>query len=400
MTDRLYYIDSYCRTFDAVVTRAFEHDGRPAVTLSRTAFYPSSGGQPADRGTLASASILDVIDAGEVVHVISSPLSGSTRVAAEVDWARRFDHMQQHTGQHLLSAAFDRIFENPTVGFHLGPEIVTIDLAREATAADIDRAVDEANGVVWENRAVSIRFVSPAEAATLGLRKEPARTGTIRLIEIDGFDLCACGGTHVKSTGAVGLIAALGWERQRGGTRLTYVCGTRARRADREHRAAVAGSVRVLSVLPAELPSAVEKLHGEARQLRKRLDDLGAELAAFEGARLGAAAPEVAGVRVVMAVVEGSPAGLKRLAAAVVGAGPACAVLVCGAQPLAVVVGCAKGVPVDAAAVLRELIARFGGRGGGKPDLAQGGGLAAPADDVLSAARAIVENTLRGAAAE
>ena len=175
MTNRLYYTDPYCRTFNATVSRAFEHEGRPAVTLDRTAFYPSSGGQLFDTGRLGSARVVETVDAdGDVIHVLSAALAAGVAVTGEVDWTRRFDHMQQHTGQHVLSAAFDGLFDSLTVGFHMGADVSTIDLARDQTPVEIERAVDDTNGIVWEDRPVSIRFVSQAEAATLPLRKASA----------------------------------------------------------------------------------------------------------------------------------------------------------------------------------------------------------------------------------
>ena len=272
MTERIYYRDPYCRRFEAVVTRVFEHDGRGAVTLDRTAFYPTSGGQPFDTGRLGDAAVVETIDLDDsVAHIVAAPLQEGAAVVCEIDWPRRFDHMQQHTGQHVLSAAFDRLLDNRTMSFHMGADVSTIDLQREANAADVERAVDAANAVVWEDRPVSIRFASPEEAAALPLRKEPVREGPLRLIDVEGFDLSACGGTHVARTGAIGLIAVLGAERFRGGTRLTFACGKRALDALRGYRDAVAGSVRSLSVLPAELPAAVERLQAEGKDLRKTI---------------------------------------------------------------------------------------------------------------------------------
>jgi len=394
MTHRIYYTEPYCRTFDAVVARAFEHEGRPAVTLDRTAFYPTSGGQPFDTGRVGSVSVAEALDVDDaVVHIVSAPMTEGMTVAGEIDWPRRFDHMQQHTGQHLLSAAFDHLFDNRTMSFHMGAEASTIDLAREAAAADVERAVDEANRVIWEDRAVSIRFVSPAEAEKLALRKEPVRAGTLRLIEIDGFDLSACGGTHVARTGAVGIVGMLGTERFRGGTRVTFVCGSRTSRALRTYRDAVAGSIRALSVLPGELPSAVERALAEAKDLRKSIKGLQEALATHEAARLLADAGVIGGVRVVVEVLDGwDAAGLKAIAAAATASGNACVALL---SSTSVVTARAAGVPVDANAVMRQLTDRFGGRGGGKPDLAQGGGLTGPTREIASAARAILESVLR-----
>ena len=396
MTNRLYYTEPSCRRFDAIVTRAFDHAGRPAVTLDRTAFYPSSGGQPFDTGRLGGIDVVDTVDGGDdVIHVLATPLASGTAVSGEIDWTRRFDHMQQHTGQHILSGAFETLFDNLTVGFHMGAEVSTIDLARGPSPADIERAVDESNRIVWEDRPVAIRFVSKAEAASLSLRKEPAREGTLRLIDISGFDLCACGGTHVDRTGAIGLIAVQSVEKMRGGSRLTFVCGSRALRALRTYRDVVAGSVRALSVLPAELPAAIERLQDESKELRKQLKGVHEKLAEDTGARLAAAAPEVEGVRVVVEALEGwDIAGLKALAAAAIASARACVVLVTSGQPVSLVVACSPDVPVDANVVLQQLTHRFGGRGGGKPGLAQGGGLAAPAQEVASAAWTLLETML------
>jgi alanyl-tRNA synthetase len=394
MTHRIYYTDPTCQTFEAVVTRAFEHEGRPAVALDRTAFYPTSGGQPFDTGRLGAVSVVETIDIDdEPVHLVSGPLAEGERVQGAVDWARRQDHMQQHTGQHLLSAAFDRLFDNRTMSFHMGADQSTIDLARDVSAADIERAVDEANRVVWENRPVSIRFVSQAETARLALRKEPVRGGTLRLIEIEGFDLSACGGTHVAHTGEVGVIGVIGSERFRGGTRVAFVCGGRCLRALRGYRDAVAGSVRSLSVLPVELPVAVERLMADARDARKTIKRLQEAVAVHEASRLVAEAPKSAGVRVVVEVLDGWDAvGLKAIATAGVTGEQACLVLLNAGS---IVVARSPGVSVDASTLLGQLTARFGGRGGGKADLAQGGGLTGTPGDIASIARELLESLLR-----
>jgi len=207
MTERLYYTEPARRAFDAVVTAIVDHEGAPAVVLDRTAFYPTSGGQPHDTGRLGTTEVLNTIDDDErVLHVVRAPLAVGDAVHGEIDWARRFDHMQQHTGQHVLSAAFDRVLDNRTMSFHMGGESATIDLARDVSLADAERCVDEANRIVWEDRPVSIRFASAEEAAQLPLRKEPVRQGPLRLIDIRDFDLSACGGTHVARTGEIGAL--------------------------------------------------------------------------------------------------------------------------------------------------------------------------------------------------
>jgi alanyl-tRNA synthetase len=392
MTERIYYTEPARRSFDAVVTAAIAHGGAPAVVLDRTAFYPTSGGQPFDIGRLGTTDVVNTIDDGEhVVHVVKSPLSLGEVVHGEIDWMRRFDHMQQHTGQHVLSAAFDRVLDNRTMSFHMGGEFSTIDLAREVSPADVERCVDEANRVVWEDRAVTIRFASPEEAARLPLRKEPVREGPLRLIEVADYDLSACGGTHVARTGEVGLIAVTAAEKFRGGTRLTFVCGGRALQALRAYREAVARSVRSLSVLPHELPAAIEKIQADGKQARKTIARLQSELAVHEAARLLSASPSVDGVRRAAHVVDGWDAGgLKAIAASMTAQAGVAAALVGTSAPIAMVVARSSDVPLDANAVLQQLLKRFGGRGGGKPELAQGAGLLGDPQEIAAAARELI----------
>jgi alanyl-tRNA synthetase len=388
---RIYYTDSSCLTFDAVVMRVLTHDGRPAVVLDRTAFYPTSGGQPFDIGTLGNVNVVDVVDEGDVIHVLSSALEEGQRIWGAIDAVRRFDHMQQHTGQHVLSAAFDRLMQNRTVSFHMGAEVCTIDLAAEVSPAELARVVAETNRIVWEDRAVTIRFASEEEAASLPLRKEPARKGPLRLIDVGGFDLSACGGTHVSRTGAIGMVAVLGTERLRGGVRVTFVCGARALKALETYRDAVTGSVRILSVLPQELPAAVERVHEEGRQLRKTIARLQERLADVEAARLVQSAEHLTGVRLVTGVLEGwDAAGLKAIATAASREADVVVVLVSDMSPRSIVVARGARAALDAGRMLKALTSAFGGRGGGKPDLAQGGGLQAEAEKIFSAARELI----------
>lgn len=398
MTQRLYFTDSSCGTFDAIVQRVTTRDGRPAAILDRTAFYPTSGGQPFDTGSLGGARVLDVIDLDDdvIVHILSEAVGEGDAVRGAIDWDRRFDHMQQHTGQHVLSAAFDRLFDARTTSFHLGSDIASIDLSNEVTPEQIARAETEANTVAWEDRPVAIRFVTSEEAATLPLRKEPARAGTLRLIEIEGFDLSACGGTHVARTGAIGLIAVVAWERFKGGSRLTFVCGGRALGAVRRYRDTVTGCVRQLSVLPEELPAAIERVQQESKDLRRSVKHFQEMLAGQEGARLVEHAQVVGGARVVVEALDGWDAGgLKAIAAAATSGEGVVAALFSTTVPAVAVIARSKDVSVDAQAVLKDLIARLGGRGGGSPGLAQGGGLAADTRTLTAAARELVQQQLR-----
>jgi alanyl-tRNA synthetase len=416
VTSRIYYTDPYCCRFEATVTKAFVHESRPAALLDRTAFYPTSGGQPFDSGKLSwasrtgeagvangerhgpSASAVEVIETvdinDEIIHILSAPLIEGTAIRGEIDWTRRFDHMQQHTGQHILSAAFDRLFDNRTVSFHLGSEVSTVDLLREMSWTEIARAEDESNRVVWEDREVAIRFVTSEHAATLPLRKEPSREGTLRLIEVKDFDLSACGGTHVSRTGAIGSVVVTAAEKFKGGTRVTFACGTRAIRAFQSLRDVMAGSVRLLSVLPRELPAAIERTQAEAKDLRRTLKRFQEALASHEAARLVGAAKAGAGpALVIVEALDGWDAnGLKAIATHITAHANAAVALFSSASPHPVVIACTPGLPVDAAAVLRSLIERFGGRGGGKADLAQGGGFGGSLPQIAAAARQMIEN--------
>jgi alanyl-tRNA synthetase len=397
MTERIYYREPACRAFDAVVTRKLERDGKPAVHLDRTAFYPTSGGQPFDTGRLGDAHVLDTIDEDEeIVHVLSSPIAEGTTVRGEIDWPRRFDHMQQHTGQHVLSAAFDRLFDNRTMSFHMGSEGSTIDLALEMTPADVERAVDEANRIVWEGRPVVIRVVSPEDAATLPLRKEPVRSGPLRLIDVTDFDLSACGGTHVAHTGEIGIIVASGVERFRGGSRVSFLCGGRALRVFRLQRDVIAGSVKHLSVLPAELPGAIDRLQMEHKHARKDIARLQQSLAVHEAARLLAEAESFDDMRMVLRALEGwDAAGLRAIATALTAHEQAITVLLSSTSPYAAAVARSADVALDSSQVLKTMMASYGGRGGGKPDLAQGAGLMGDLPAIIDTARAAIAAALR-----
>ena len=398
MTERLYYTDPYLRIFDATVQRVDTRDGRLTVVLDRTAFYPTSGGQPCDVGALGGARVIDVFDDdnGAVAHVVAAdsasppfPEIGST-VHGEIDWPRRFDHMQQHTGQHVLSAAFDRRFGVRTVSFHLGAEVSTIDLAREMSAAEIAAAEDAANQVVWEDRTVGIRFASTDEAARLPLRKEPVREGTLRLIDIENWDLSACGGTHVGRTGAIGVVAVSAWERFKGGQRLEFVCGGRALRRWRSMRDSLTASVRLLSVLPEELPLSIERLQTESKDQKRVATALQTELARFRAADLAASAESDPAGRLVLQAVDADANTLKALATAVTSATGFVVVLVSVAAPVLVVVSRSADVGASAQQIVAGLVATFGGRGGGRPELAQAGGLVGTPEAVLARARTLL----------
>jgi alanyl-tRNA synthetase len=393
MTERLYYTDPYLREFDATLVDTVSHEGQTALVLDRTAFYPDSGGQPSDAGAFGDVRVVDVVhvEDGRILHVVDRAPS-ATALHGTIDWTRRFDHMQQHTGQHVLSAAFARLLSVRTESFHMGVDYSTIDLAREVSAQEIARAENDANRIVWEDRPVTIRFADAEEAASMGLRKESKRDGTLRLIEIEDFDLSACGGTHVARTGAIGIIAVAASERFRGGSRITFLCGGRALAGFRALRDSVAGSVRALSVLPAELPSAIERLQAEGKELRRHIKDFQSRVASQEADALAAAAQPSGGVRLVLTAMPGwDAAGLKTIASRIVER-PGHFVVLLGDPPtVPIVVARSSDVAQDAGAILRKIVERHGGKGGGRPEMAQGGGITAPPAAVLEHARELVK---------
>jgi alanyl-tRNA synthetase len=387
---RLYYADSLLTSFDAVVETCSIVDGRAHVTLSETAFYPTSGGQPFDRGVLGGAAVLDVIDdeaRDEVVHVLDRPILPGTTVHGDVDRDRRLDHMQQHTGQHVLSAAFDRRWHVRTVSFHMGAQSATIDLAREVSPAEIAAAERDANDVVWDDRPVAIRYATDAEAAAMPLRKESARSGTLRLVDVPDWDLSACGGTHVPRTGMIGMIAVSGWERSKGGSRVSFVCGARALAAFGALRDVTTTMSRGLTVGVADLPEAIARLQSHVKEQQRAVRELQEQVTA----RLADELRETAGAgqngaRVIVRAQPGWDAGaIKFLASAIVSKPGFIVVLTGDGDPVPVVVARSADVTFDAGAWIKDATAELGGRGGGRPEMAQGG-LGAGTNDILARA--------------
>ncbi|MDB4910766.1 MAG: Threonyl/alanyl tRNA synthetase, partial [Gemmatimonadetes bacterium] len=263
MTERLYYTDAYLRSFDArIVDRA--NNGR-TIYLDRTAFYPTSGGQPFDTGTLGGIAVTDVVDDGErIAHVLASPAPDVDSVRGDIDWTRRFDHMQQHTGQHLLSAIFADTFKLETVSVHFGAESSTLDLDTESLSQKTLLAAERlANTAIVEPRAVSVSF---EDAATVtGLRKPPPREGELRVVTIDALDRSACGGTHVRSTAEIGSVLLRRTERVRKTTRVEFVCGLRAVRTARADHEILSALALSMGVAPGEL---IAKTKAQGEELR------------------------------------------------------------------------------------------------------------------------------------
>ncbi len=278
-TERLYYHDSHLIEFEArVIDQTERVSGWTAITLDRTAFYPTGGGQPSDTGTIAGVRVVECIDdeTNGILHVIQgrAPAVGST-VQGRVDWPRRLDHIQQHTGQHILSQAFITLLKAPTLSFRVLEESCEIDVELEKPTTEvIERVVGLANNVIWEDRTITIKEVSSGEASELPLRKEPARAGDLRLIEIQGFDLTPCGGTHAYRTGEVGIIVVRHWERAKGLTRIEFLAGNRALADYRRANSAARKTAALFSAARDDAPALAVRIVEENKDLQRRVRGL------------------------------------------------------------------------------------------------------------------------------
>jgi len=370
MTERLYYHDSYLRGFTAAVVGA-SPDGS-TVYLDRTAFYPTSGGQPYDTGVIAGTPVLAVADEGELIaHRLAAPISAAD-VECSIDWQRRFDHMQQHTGQHLLSAVFEELLGLRTVSFHLGQESSTIDL--EGPGADAARIRDveaRANQIVCEDRPVNVHFEEAAEAR--GLRKPSEREGTLRIVTIDGLDRSACGGTHVRATGEIGAILIRKLEKVRQTVRVEFLCGARAVSRARADYEALSRVAQQFSAGLDETPTLVEAQLETARAADKARRKLQLELAAYRGRELyEATPPDNQGVRRYRhRAASGSAEELAALARSFT-AQPKAVFLAGLENTPSVIYAVSEDAGIDAGQVVKQALAEAGGRGGGTARFAQG----------------------------
>ncbi|MBX7219041.1 MAG: alanyl-tRNA editing protein [Blastocatellia bacterium] len=378
-TERLYYRDSHVLEFSALVQTCEAQGDQWEVVLDQTAFYPTGGGQPFDRGTLGSAQVLDCIDREtQVVHLVDAPLAGS--VLGRVDPGRRRDHMQQHSGQHLLSQAFLQTLKAETRSFHLGETSSTIDVEIENLTAEMVQAAENlANSVVFDNRPVRIHLTDGNNPA-LPLRKTTDREGCLRVIEIADFDFSPCGGTHVRSTGEIGLVVIRGWERfKKNLYRVEFLCGGRALTDYRTAHQTALTTAALFSAAREAGPELVAKLQQENKTLAKRIRDLATLAVKAEARELLERTAPANGLRVVTEVFsDRDPEEVKLLAHALVGAPQTIALLGTTAGPR-LVFASAPGVPFDCGKTMTEFTKTFGGRGGGKSEFAQGG-VTAPCD--------------------
>jgi len=382
-TQRLYYDQPYLKEFMAPLTGAVRDGALWRVALARTAFYPTSGGQPHDCGTLAGHPVVDVVEDGdEIVHFVETAADLACLVGREVtcaiDWSRRNDHMQQHTGQHILSAAFEKLLDADTVSFHLGAEYVTIDVnVPVLTMEDAQRVERLANEIVMSCRPVRSHWLTPAEAEKLPLRKKLMRSGDIRIIEIEDFDYNGCGGTHVRNTGEVGPIKIRRWEKIRSDTRVEFVCGWRAladyARKNETINAVAAG----LSVNEREVADAVDRLQSEIVAVRRALRDAREQLLQYEAAELAAGATVAAGghFSVIARVFRDRPFDEVRWLAGQLTAAPGrIALLGLAGETAQLIFARSDGLTQDMNKLLKDALPLVDGRGGGNPRVAQGGG--------------------------
>ena len=401
MTDRLYYHDSFLYNFDAEV-RSVVETPRPALILDRTAFYPTSGGQIHDTGSIvfsdarfseARFRVTEVADTedGHIVHYLDAPLKdvkAGTSVRGEIDPTRRRDHMQQHSAQHVLSSAFVRLFGMATVSFHMADDYCSIDLDTPALSKDqVEAAERKANEIMIDDRPVDVRYVTRDEAENLGLRKlPPAERDQLRLIDIHEWDLTACGGTHVSSTGQIGGILLRKTEKVRQGYRVEFVAGQRAVSTARRDFSTLTETAALFSAGIYDVPQQARKSLDEIRSLRKQHEQLQEELAAAEAAALLAETPETEGRKLVVRTFPDRDLNfLKLLAQKLTRQSPAIALLATESPQPALVFAQSAGQSHDMGALLKETLAKLGGRGGGSKDLAQGG---APNSEGLAAALA------------
>lgn len=349
------------------------------MVLDRTAFYAESGGQPSDRGTLGGVEMLAALhDGDEVVHLLAAPLGDAPVVQGRVDADRRRDHLQQHHGQHLLSRAFVETADAPTVSFHLGAEASTIDLSREVGDAQVRAAEARTNAVIWEGRPVTVRTVSRADALAMGVTPPADAGDEIRIVDAEGFDRQPCGGTHPRTTSEVGVVVISGHERYKGGSRVRFLCGERAVAAFRQRTAILTGAAAVFSSSFEDLPAAAQRTAAALSGAEQRIRALTERALEAEARRLAADFPHDASgaASVIQAQYADWPAAdLRALALHLVRLTP-CVALVAGTAEgrVHLVFAQSEGLTHDIPALLRAAAAAVGGRGGGRGNLAQGGG--------------------------
>jgi alanyl-tRNA synthetase len=369
VTRRLYHEDSYLRRFDAEVISHATYRDQPALVLDQTAFYPEAGGQLGDRGTIAGLAVVDTqeLDDGTVVHVVTGELPAvGTRVTGELDWARRRQHMAQHTAQHLLSGTLLDRAQAPTASARLGESALTIDVARDRIPdGELAAAEDLANDLIDDDLAIRAWFPTPDELATLKLRRDPKVSSNIRVVAIGDFDFSPCGGTHCARTSQLGTIRIIGAERYKGMTRVTFTAARRARAELFTRDQVLRGLAAQFSCGPAEVSAAIDKLRRDAESSATEIANLRSRLASL-------IVESFAGSGAVIATVPGDAELARGVAAKLANAGRDAILAAPDDSGTAVVLMRAQGSTLDCGALWKQLAARVGGRGGGRADRAEG----------------------------
>ncbi|WP_180235031.1 alanyl-tRNA editing protein [Bacillus cereus] len=381
MEQKLYYIDAYKKDFTTkVIKQDYNAEGNLYVVLNETAFYPTGGGQPHDTGTLNGIPVSNVEEVnGEIRHFIVEQLH-TEEVEGKIDWERRFDHMQQHTAQHILSAAFWDHFNIPTIGFHLGKETITIDLETENLHAEtVEKAVQIANKIVFENHPIRIEWMNLEEAKTLPLRKEPTMTENIRVVIIENFDYNGCGGTHPKHTGEVGPIQVLGWERNKGGIRLTFIAGWRTLKLMGKQQQIMKDVSKQLNSSEADIPAKLSQLLTSQKENEKAIQTMNEKLLFAEANELLRQPLEIHGGILISKVFANRPMQEIAKLSAIITEQQEHAItyfVIENEDKLQCILACGKAVTLDMNALLKDALPTIEGKGGGNKKSARGGGKA------------------------
>ncbi len=393
-TELLYNDDPYLKEFDAKVIDVIPYEDKYGVVLDRTAFYPEGGGQPFDTGNLNDVNVLQVVEKeGELLHIVSEPLR-SKEVKGIINWTRRFDHMQQHTGQHILSECFERLFKGSTDSFHLGKDIVSIEINIESFSdSDAEHIETMANDIIYSNLPVTARVVTDEELKSMPLRKKPKVSENIRIVEIKEFDYSPCGGTHVRATGEVGMIKIKSWEKCKGGIRFTFVCGNRALKDYSVQNSIIRSLGEKLSVRDCDILNAVGKVLNDCRAAEKQLSAATQELIKYEAEQIIKECPVQDGIRLISRIFDGrSINDAKLLAQHLTQVPGTVALLACRNENAQVIFTRSEDVNIDMNSIIKAVFPIIGGKGGGNARTAQGGGPDTDKlDDFLNTAAGMVK---------
>ena len=392
-TKRNYYTDAYTTRFEATLLGVTKHDGRPALLLDQSYFYPTSGGQAHDLGAINGCAVIDVVagEDGTIYHIVealpdSAPALGL--VSCEIDWPRRYDHMQQHAGQHLLSQLFYRQLGVETVSVHFGERDSTLDLdIATVTPEQLAEAERAANDLVFAALPITAYFVPESELRRVPLRRPPKVSGEIRIVEIAGYDHSACGGTHVRTTAEIGPIKLLRQERRRGQTRITFLCGKRALSDYAHKHELLLQAAAVYSAEIAQVPELLARAQEQVKTLQRQVDELTTQLLSFEVEEIAATATQAGDYQVIVQHWPERTVDATKTLANLLQARPNTVALLATTAGGKATILFARSEDVQAhmGNLLRDALKAFGGGGGGRPEFAQGGGVAVEQVDTLLA---------------